>query len=153
VTEIGFYHLQRAPLERALPKLLEKVLERGLKAVLLAGSTERVEALNAQLWTYEQRSWLPHGSARDGHAELQPVYLTTEEENPNGAQVLVLVDGVAPAFLGDFERAVDMFDGRDPAAVEAARARWKAWLDAGHPLTYWQQTESGGWEKKAEAGS
>ena len=149
MTEIGFYHLQRVTLERALPMLLEKILQRGLKAVLMAGSTERIEALNGQLWTWEQRAWLPHGSARDGNAGLQPIYLTTEEENPNGAEVLVLVDGVAPAFLDRFDRAVDIFDGRDEAAVAAARSRWQSWRDAGHPLTYWQQTENGGWEKKA----
>ncbi len=148
MTEIGFYHLQRVTLERALPMLLEKILQRGLKAVLMAGSTERIEALNGQLWTWEQRAWLPHGSARDGNAGLQPIYLTTEEENPNGAEVLVLVDGVAPAFLDRFDRAVDIFDGRDEAAVAAARSRWQSWRDAGHPLTYWQQTEAGGWEKK-----
>lgn len=151
MTEIGFYHLQRAPLERALPKLLEKVLERGHRAVLMAASADRVEALNGLLWTYEQRSWLPHGSVRDGYAEEQPVYLTTAEENPNGADVLVLVDGVKPGFADSFARVVDMFDGRDEEQVAAARGRWRAYKEAGFDLTYWQQTETGGWQKKAEA--
>ena len=151
MTEIGFYHLQQAPLERALPKLLERVLEGGHKAVLIAGSTERVEALNGLLWTYEQRSWLPHGSIRDGNAELQPIYLTADEENPNEADVLVVVDGLEPGFIANFARAVDMVDGRDEDAVSAARKRWLTYKSAGHGLTYWQQTDAGGWEKKAEA--
>ena len=150
MTEVGFYHLTRQPLERALPALLEKVLQRGLRAVLIAGSTDRVEALNGLLWTYEQGAWLPHGSARDPFREEQPVYLTTAEENPNRASVLVAVDGVRPAFLDSFERAVDMFDGRDEAEVAAARERWRTYKAAGHRLTYWQQSEAGGWEKKAE---
>ena len=149
MTEIGFYHLTRAVLERALPRLLEKALEGGYRALLLAGSAERVEALNGLLWTYEQRSWLPHGAAANGNAEAQPIYLTSLEENPNGANLLVVVDGLAPDFIDGFERAVDLFDGRDEAAVAGARERWRTYKDAGHALTYWQQTDGGGWEKKA----
>lgn len=146
--EVGFYHLQRLPLERALPKLLEKVLERGHRAIVLAGSAERVEALNGVLWTYEERSWLPHGATGDAHAEAQPIWLTTGEENPNGADVLVTVDGAAPAFAAEFARILDMFDGRDQSAVAAARERWKHYRGQGFTVTYWQQTDSGGWQKQ-----
>ena len=45
--EVGFYHLLYTPLDRALPKLLEKALERGHRAIVLTGSNERVEDLNA----------------------------------------------------------------------------------------------------------
>ena len=148
MTEVGFYHLTRTPLERALPKLLERVLANGMRAVVMAGSVERVAALDTALWTYEQLSFLPHGSARDGEAELQPIWLTTEDENPNGSRVLVLTDGAASEHVGDYTRCLDMFDGRDPDAVQAARARWKLFKDAGHALAYWQQNEGGGWEKK-----
>ncbi|MFQ5985239.1 MAG: DNA polymerase III subunit chi [Alphaproteobacteria bacterium] len=149
MTDVGFYHFERTSLERALPKLLEKVMARGLRAVVLAGSEERVEALNAALWTYDPASFLPHGAAADGHAEVQPIYLTAKEENPNGAEVLVLVDGIRPSFLASFQRCLDLFDGNDPAAVASARERWSTLKDAGHVLTYWQQTPQGGWERKA----
>lgn len=149
MTEIRFYHLQRKPLERALPELLEKILERASRAVVMAGSEERVETLAGLLWTYEDRSFLPHGSARDGQAERQPIWLTQTEENPNGADVLVLTDGASTAAIGDYSIACELFDGNDPEVVVAARTRWTAYKEAGHDLTYWQQTERGGWEKKA----
>lgn len=148
MTAIAFYHLQRSPLEKALPKLLEKTLEAGKRAVVMAGSVERVAALNTLLWVYDQGSWLPHGDAGDGNAEDQPVWLTTGDENPNGAAFLFLTDGATSARIGDYERCFDMFDGNDPAAVEAARERWTAFKEAGHELAYWQQTDRGGWEKK-----
>lgn len=148
MSEIGFYHLQKSPLERVLPKLLEKTLEAGKRAVVAAGSVERVEALNALLWTYGGGSWLPHGSARDGNAEDQPVWLTAGDDNPNGATFLFLTDG-RDGPVADFERCFELFDGNDEAAVQAARERWKAYKEAGHTLTYWQQTDAGGWEKKA----
>jgi len=150
VTEVSFYHLQKVGLERALPKLLEKALERGLKAVVVAGSDERVESLNSALWTYDAASFLAHGSKADGFPAEQPIYLTTDAaENPNGAKMLVLVDGVSSGNISVFDRVLDVFDGNDSEAVEAARARWRTLQAAGHSLTYWQQTETGGWEKKA----
>ncbi len=148
MTEVGFYHLTATALDRALPRLLGKAHEAGMRAVVLAASEERVAALDAALWTFDPASFLPHGTARDGNAEAQPIYLTTTEENPNGATLLVLVDGVEPGYLDGFARCLDLFDGNDEAAVQAARARWKRLKDAGHTLTYWQQTPQGGWEKQ-----
>lgn len=148
MAEIGFYHLLATPLERALPRLLERAIGQGYRIIVRAGSTERVEHLNALLWTYDDASFLPHGAARDGNAASQPIWLTDRSENPNGATMLVLVDGVEADDFEGFARCADMFDGNDPAAVEAARQRWRRARDAGHTLTYWQQTASG-WEKKA----
>ncbi len=148
MTDIGFYHLTRSPLERALPRLLAKAHASGARVVVMAGSAERVEALDQMLWTHDPASFLPHGSARDGDVEAQPIYLTTEEENPNAATLLVCADGVEPGFLATFARCLDLCDGNDEEAVAAARARWTRLKDAGHDLTYWQQTAQGGWEKK-----
>ncbi len=148
MTEIGFYHLQTAPLERALPRLLTKAREAGMKAVVMTGSEERAEALNATLWNFDPASFLAHGTARDGNAERQPIYLTASDENPAGATLLVCTDGIEPASFDGYERCLDIFDGNDEEAVTAARTRWTRLKEAGHDLTYWQQTERGGWEKK-----
>lgn len=149
MTDVRFYHLQRRTLEMALPKLLEKTVERGWRAVVMAGSPERVEALTQHLWTYDPAGFLPHGSARDGFAADQPVWLTDSDENPNGATVLMLVDGVECGRVGDFDLVCDLFDGRDEEAVAAARGRWRTCKAAGYALTYWQENERGAWEKKA----
>lgn len=146
MSEVGFYHLKSWTLERALPRLLERALAEGHRVVVMTGSAERVAALDSWLWSYNEESFLPHGTARDGNAARQPVWLTTVEENPNRATMLVLVDGVPCARLAEFERVCDMFDGNDENAVAEARARWRAAQQAGHRLVYWQQTASG-WEK------
>ena len=149
MADIGFYHLQRSPLDRALPKLLEKIMGTGKRAVVVAGSEERVEALASALWTYEQGSFLPHGTRRDGNAEDQPIWLTDIDENPNDARFVIMVDGAQVADLDAYERCLEMFDGNDDDAVAQARARWKTYRDAGHSIKYFQQTDSGGWEQKA----
>jgi DNA polymerase III subunit chi len=148
MSEIGFYHLLSTPLERALPRLLERAWTLGHRILVRTGSPERVEHLNTILWTYEEAAFLPHGSARVGNAAAQPVWLTHDSENPNGASLLVLVDGVESGDLEAFARCVDLFDGNDASAVEAARARWRRAHEAGHRLTYWQQTASG-WERRS----
>lgn len=148
-TEALFYHLERQSLETVLPTLLERTLERGWRAVVQAGSEERLEALDQHLWTFSEGGFLPHGRRQDGHVERQPIYLTTGEENPNGATVRFLVDGAAPPAPEGYTRLVLMFDGRDQSAVEAARIHWKALKAQGCAVTYWQQTERGNWEKKA----
>jgi len=143
MTEIRFYHLTRKSLEQVLPELLEKTLERGFRAVVMAGSPERVEALTQHLWTYNPNSFLPHGNAKDGHADRQPIWLTAADENPNKATFLFLTDGAESAHVGDYTRVCELFDGNDDAAVTTARARWASYKAAGHDLSYWQQGENG----------
>ncbi len=148
-TEVLFYHLERTPLERVLPGLLEKTLKRGWRAVVQAGSQERLEVLDTALWTYRDDSFLPHGGVSDGSPEEQPIVLTTGPETPNGATIRFFVDGSDADDLSAYERAIYLFDGRDEAAVANARTQWSTAKDAGHEVTYWQQSEEGKWEQKA----
>ncbi|MCO6418601.1 DNA polymerase III subunit chi [Siccirubricoccus sp. KC 17139] len=153
MAEIGFYHLTRTPLEQALPKLLGRILAQEGRALVLCGGPERVQALDAALWLCADPDWLPHGTAAMGHAAHQPIWLTAEDEAPpNGARFLVLLDGAESARLSQYDRVLDLFDGHDEAAVQAARRRWAAARAAGHALTYWQQGPRG-WERKASAGA
>lgn len=131
-----------------LPALVEKTLERGWRAVIQAGSQERLAAIDLALWTYKDDSFLAHGTAKDGHPSDQPVYLTTGSETPNAAGVRFLVDGAQAEDFKGFVRIVFMFDGNDADAVAQARAQWTAAKSAGCPVTYWQQSASGKWEKK-----
>ena len=153
-TEVLFYHLEHFPLERVLPTLVEKTLERGWRAVIQAGSVERVEALDGLLWTFRDDSFIPHGTVRDGPPAAHPVYLTIEDDAPNDANIRFLVDGADladSAALTDYERVVYLFDGHDVDALKAARGQWRKAKEAGCTLTYWQQSEDGRWQKKAEA--
>ena len=150
MTEILFYHLQRQPLERVLPTLLEKSLERGWRVVVQASSDERVEALDAHLWTYRDDGFLPHGTGKEAEAAEQPVLITSGDDNVNGAQVRFLVDGAPfPVDTAAYQRVVLLFDGDDPDAVSAARERWTEAKAQGFEATYWQPDEQGRWVKRA----
>jgi len=149
MTEIFFYHLQGPPLDRVLPNLLERALERGWRIVVQAASDERLDALDAHLWTYQDDSFLPHGTDREGDPAAQPVLLTLRDQNPNGAHVRFLIDGAPiPADAAAYQRIVVLFDGGDPDAVAEARERWSAAKAAGFAVTYWQPDEHGRWQRK-----
>ena len=148
MTEILFYHLQGRPLERVLPALLEKSLERGWRAVVQSSSDERVEALDAHLWTYRDDGFLPHGTDKEGAAAEQPIVLTVGDDNQNGAVVRFLVDGApVPGDAASYQRIVLLFDGNDPEAVAVARERWAAAKADGFDVTYWRADETGRWVK------
>ena len=144
---VDFYHLKTSPVEKALPQLLERALATGQRAVVLAASEDRIESLGNALWTSNPDSWLPHGSAKDGTPADQPIWLTDRDENPNGAKLIFLTDGMASERLADFDRCFDLFDGNNEDATTAARARWSTAKAGGHDLHYWQQTDAG-WKEQ-----
>jgi DNA polymerase-3 subunit chi len=150
VTEILFYHLQGLTPERVLPSLLEKSLARGWRVIVQGSSEERIEALDAHLWTYRDDDFLPHGTWREPEADQQPILLTLTDSNPNAANVRFLIDGAPmPADPETYARIVLLFDGEDEEAVAGARTQWSAVKDKGFEATYWQPDGQGRWTKKA----
>lgn len=150
MTEVLFYHLENLSLEGVLPKLLEKSIERGWRATVQASSDERVEVLDAHLWTYRDDSFLPHGTSRERDCADHPVVITADTANRNAAQVRFLVDGAAvPDDAETYERIVLIFNGEDDEAVAAARAQWTQSKTRGFEVTYWQPDEAGRWQRKA----
>ena len=148
MAEVLFYHLEVRPLESVLPQLLEKTLERGWRAVVESGSRERADSLDALLWTFRDDAFLPHGMAGEETDAHQPILLTTDDSNPNGATVRFFVDRAVPQSTEGYNRVVYMFSGLDPDAVSEARLAWRALRD-GNDVTYWQQENDGRWTKKA----
>jgi DNA polymerase III subunit chi len=150
MTEILFYQLNGQKLEQVLPSLIARSLERGWRVAVQASSDERVEALDAHLWTWRDDAFLPHGTSREPEAAEQPVLLTANAENPNGAVVRFLVDGAAiPPDAAAYQRLVLLFDGDDPEALEAARQRWASAKNEGFEVTYWRTDENGRWQRQA----
>lgn len=145
-TTIQFYHLLSTSRERAVPKLMEKVLATGSRAVMLAGSDVLLKQMSDALWSNDPSSFLPHGLARDGHASAQPIYLTVADENPNQADILCVLDGSQPASVAQYNKVLDVFDGSNESDVAAARKRWTSYKAQGFALQYVKQQPGGGWK-------
>ena len=149
MTQVHFYHLERRRIDQALPGLLERALEEGRRVLVRASSDERVAALNERLWTYDDASFLPHGAAGDGDPMSQPIFLTSELENPNAATMLVKLSGAEAGEADDaFDLVVIMFEGHDEASLAHARGEWRRLKDQeGHTISYWRENDEGGWEQ------
>jgi len=150
--EAFFYHMTRTPLEATVPVLLAKALDAGWRVAVRGTRADQLDWLDQRLWLGADDGFLPHGLAGGAHDADQPILLTTAPEAANGADCLVSVDGAAvdPDEVGPLKRVMVLFDGNDPAAVEQARAQWRALTGAGCKAKYWSQ-ESGRWEMKAES--
>ena len=147
--EVWFYHLERSDADAVLPDLLERTLARGWRALVLAGGSERLDALGGRLWAWREDAFLAHGRADGPSPERQPILLSLDGRNLNGARALFLLDGAQVPALDGYLRCLDLFDGRDGEAVAGARRRWRSAKAQGALVSYWRQTEAGRWEKQA----
>jgi DNA polymerase-3 subunit chi len=149
--EFWFYQLQKRTLDQTLPNLVERALQRGWRAVVQSRTPERLAAIDDLLWTYADDSFLPHGAQADGDPQLQSVWLTCGDDNPNNARIRFLVEGAEaePFADDDYERLILIFDGRDDLSLAAAREQWRRLKQRDAALSYWQETEEGGWRKQA----
>ena len=152
MTEVLFYHLEKRSLDDVLPKLVERALARKWRVLIRTESADHAQAVDTLLWTFSDESFLPHAQTGDGDAARQPVLITVEPGNPNGADVLFLVGGAMPNWKDDvvsLARAVVLSDGGDAAALSAARAAWTQAKEIGHDTTYWRQSADGKWGKQS----
>ena len=151
MNRIDFYHLQKQTLEQVLPKLVEKAYATGNKIKIKIGNETRVEFINSLLWTYSDESFSPHGSKKDGFAKDQPVWLSSEDDNPNQAEMLFLVDGAKFDLqeVDNYIRIFNIFDGNDKESLEYSRHLWKELSDLDIEKNYFQQDDTGRWNKKA----
>ncbi len=144
MTAISFYHLTQTPLSQALPQLLEKAMQVEKKSLLRIGSNARLESLDHWLWVYDKEGWLPHGclpSAPEG----QKIWLTTDKDNPIGAEFLFVVEEAEIDDYEGYERVFYIFDSSHERELSKARALWKKLKARGAELTYWKQDENGRW--------
>lgn len=151
MSRMDFYHLQKQSLFEVLPKLLLKAYTGKKRAVVKVGKAESLEKINTLLWTFQDDAFLPHGSKKDGSGKDQPIWLTSEDDNPNGAEFLFLCEGaeVLPEKIAEYERVFNIFDGNLTEAIEQARKMWKEYKTSGYEVFYWQQNNNGKWEQKA----
>lgn len=147
--EYWFYHLEASTLKGVLPDLLSKTLSKGWRALVRLPNGADLTDWDDYLWTYQDSSFLPHGREDQGRSDQQPILLANTTDTADGFDAVFLIDGADVATVAGVSRVMVMIDGRSQEAVARERGRWKTLKDSGAPMSYWQQTSNGGWEKKA----
>jgi len=145
--QVWFYHLERTALKDALPDLLEKVLERGLKAYVLGEGEALLSELDQHLWAYRPDSFLAHGLESEDHADRQPVLIGASPQAANGADILLSVSAMNLPDLSGYKRCLILFEGHDDGHLTWARQQWKELKSQAFDLAYWKQSEQGKWER------
>ena len=149
MSEIRFYHLQNQKIEQALPGLIKKALDGNFKILVHMEQEAQLKSLDTHLWTYHPDSFLPHGSGKDAYPECQPIWLDTKREGPNTPNLMIELADLDIDGISGYDLICLMFEDWDANRKSAARSAWKSLKETGeHTLSYWQQTDTGGWEKK-----
>lgn len=149
MADIRFYHLTRKTAEQALPELVSRAYAKGHRIAVRVRDEGDLSRLDDHLWTYDAGSFLPHATIQDAQAAQQPVLLVSGNDNPAGADVLMLMPGAKTDGASGYALCCQLIDGHDEAQVAQARELWKVWKAEGHAITYWQQSDQGKWEQKA----
>ena len=145
---IRFYHLENEPVEHALAELLSRADDHDLRTLTRVENDEMLKRLDTALWQNEDHLFLAHGTDKDKFPEHQPHFLTTKDDSPNEAKVLLIVNDAGWKDMDYFDRIFYLFEGRFPSSLEGAREQWKALKSKGYSPEYWQQTDAGKWQKK-----
>lgn len=143
--EISFYALKNTTIEKTLPKLVEKIYNSGLNIHIFCKNEDQLKLLDASLWTFSSMAFLPHGSIedpKDTHTE-HPIFLSTSQEIVNDAVVFI---SMTPIKIENFNRVIYFFDMYSDEGAEFEKLYKEL---SNSKVTYWQQTESGSWEKRS----
>ena len=149
MADISFYHLQNQSLEDSLPKLAERIVSMNAKAVIKVNDKTTAKLLDKALWTYSPESFLPHSVEGTKYPKDQILYITTKDDNPAEATMALMVNGAMIDDIEQYERVLYMFESKQDEVISQARNDYKQFKNAGHTVTYWQQKDQGGWEKKS----
>lgn len=148
--QVSFYHLTRVNLQKSLPKLLEKIIQKGERVVVMVQTEAEVTSWNETLWTYHPQSFLPHGTAKEGCATEQPIWIACGMENPNGASVMVrpgveAAPGVELLSAQGFQKMIHVFEADVEEGLAQAKNLWGRYGGHTTDCVYWQQGEGGEW--------
>jgi DNA polymerase-3 subunit chi len=147
MSAVNFYHLTSTPLGKALPRLLDKVIANDHRVLVVCNDEQKLSELNNSLWTFSTKIFLPHGTKEDGFESEQPIFLSPNYENPNGADILVVLEETPIEQISNYKKCLYLFDGNNDQQTKNARQRWKQLKQDGVELTYWQQDKKGQWVK------
>jgi DNA polymerase-3 subunit chi len=109
-------------------RLTEKAYLRDLKVVLLGDTLAEVEAIDALLWTFSERSFVPHDILSGGPGAAPAVQLTQDLDSVASADLLVNVSSRLPARLDRFARVAEIIDADDERR-RLGRERFKAYRE------------------------
>jgi DNA polymerase III subunit chi len=116
-------------------RLAEQAAEQGSRVYLQTIDQGDARRLDELLWTYNDRSFLPHeifSGGEPSHARVM-VLLGDAAPPPSHRQLVVNLTEAVPAGLDQYERVAEIVDV-DPERKRTARERYKQYRERGCTL-------------------
>ena len=115
-------------------RLLRKAHRTGAK-VAVTGDLATLQALDRELWTFDEQEFLPHvlaaGQPLPERLHATPIWLSPDPSSaPGERSILVNVGREMPAGMDRFERLFDLVSS-EPDDRQQGRSRWKAYAAQG----------------------
>ena len=129
---VEFIKLERPERAVILCELAEEFFQKDQRVVLVVQDENQGVTLDRFMWTWRKGAFVPH--VYDNGAIdyiVEPVVITTREENRNGARVLIQGRPCSINFIRQFEQVIDFAEVYDDALAQQSRDRYKAWRETG----------------------
>ena len=132
MTHIEFVKLDRPERARVLCELAEEFSLAGQRVLVMVQDDNQGVTLDRFMWTWKKGAFLPH-VYQNGSVEChdEPVVIVAGEENPNGAQVLLMGAPCSIDFMRHFRHVVDFAEAFDEERLEVSRERFKEYRQHG----------------------
>ena len=143
---VDFYVLKSAAARQRWAfacRLTEKAFLKDLKIVIVSDTLADAQALDELLWTFNDRSFIPHKVCLDEQSvdPATAVHLTVETTAQPAADLLVNLAQRLPAEFQRYARIAEVIDA-DEERRRLGRERFKAYRDLKLPLETHQIDET-----------
>ena len=145
MTEIFFYKLKNLSIELFLISLVEKSISKNWNSTVLLDNIERMEEINDLMWTFNDTSFIPHGSQNDLNSDKQKVYLTCNEENLNNANIIFSIDGIIVKKPDNWNRCIYIFNEQNLKVTDELELYKREIKDLNYVLKSFEQDDNGKW--------
>jgi DNA polymerase-3 subunit chi len=136
MTSVDFYILRESSRMDRLQltcRLVEKAFRAGKRICINTASEAEARTLDEMLWTFSEKSFLPHDLADTGDSELSPVKIFSGLGDTDEHEVLINLAEEVPVCFSQFERLLEPVD-QVPQNLENGRKRYRYYRDCGYDI-------------------
>ena len=138
MSQVKFVKLERPEKAKHLCRLSEQFFAEGKRVLITVQDENQGMTLDRFMWVWDRGSFIPH-AYDNGSVDCldEPIVITTGEDNPNAASVLIMGKACSLAFARQFETIIDFAETYDKSLAELARMRFTAYRTGGlNPQMY-----------------
>ena len=132
MTRVEFIELNRPERARVLCDLAEEFYLAGQRVLVMVQDDNQGVTLDQFMWSWKKGAFVPH-IYQNGSVEChdEPVVIVAEEENPNGAQVLLMGVTCSLEFTRHFRHVIDFAEAFDDTRLDESRERFRIYREYG----------------------